>query len=826
MARTDHRGVRPIARVFGFAAVLTLSVAGPTPAQAQSLSSAPQTFNIPRQRVDEALLQVALQSRRSLGGDIAQCRSTSPAVRGTMTLDQALTRVLQGSGCGWTLSSSGAILVRRTATASPVAVPVPPSRPARPPSAPPPPPPVEETVELSDVIVTAERRIGRAQVSATSLSAVDEDRLRLAGVTDMIGLDALVPGMTVTNLGSGRNKILLRGMSDGTFTGLTHSTVGLYLDRVPLTYSAPDPDLKLIDVDRVEVLRGPQGTLYGTGPIGGVVRIVPRGPEPFRADLGVSLGRSWTRQGGENRDESVIANLPLFGGDLALRGVAYEERFGGYIDDISLATPRVNEGARRGGRLSLIRRLSDDWSANLGVVRQMIKTEDTHYIYRTLGGLTRANLVREPHRNTFNEVHAGLSGSSEWGQIDFTVASVRHRFKSRYDASSALGSFGSSATLGALDDFRHTDLTVVDISYAWRPLGRWRWTGGAFYSGGTTRADSRVQALRTVETTIYREIRRDRTSEIAAFGQVSLDLTPDWTVATGGRLSSFDQRVTSSVAHRSATRRFSGDDRTTSLAPMVSLSWQPSDALNLYGLISQGRRSGGFNTAGPSGQSFNGRLGNPARRYAPDVLTNYELGAKVQLWAGRVQTRATAFFADWRDVQSDQFLASGLSYAVNVGDGRNAGLEIEVNWQATEDLQIRANGLLAHPEVTSPSPGFNSRLNAGLPGVPGRSANISADYRRPIGRGLNLTGQATVAFVGESRLTFDAAKRYRMGEYITGRASIGVEAPQWSATAFIDNPFDTEADTLSYGDPFRLPEALASTPLRPITGGLTLTFRR
>ena len=769
-------------------------------------------------------MQLALQSRRSLGGDIAQCRSTSPSVRGTITLDQALNRVLQGSGCRWTLSSSGAILVRRAATASPVVVPDPPARPAPPPSAPP--APVETAVELSDVIVTAERQIGRAQVSATSLSAVDEDRLRLAGVTDMIGLDALVPGMTVTNLGSGRNKILLRGMSDGTFTGLTHSTVGLYLDRVPLTYSAPDPDLKLIDVDRVEVLRGPQGTLYGTGPIGGVVRIMPRGPDPLRADLGVSVGRSWTRQGGENRDESIVANLPLFDGDLAVRGVAYEERFGGYINDISLAMPRVNEGARRGGRLSLIRRLTDDWSANLGVVHQTIQTEDTHYIYRTLGGLTRANLVREPHRNTFDEVHAGLDGSGDWGHLDFTVASVRHKFMSRYDASSALRSFGSGATLGALDDFQHTDLTTVDISYASRPQGRWSWTGGAFYSSGTTRANNQVQALRAVETTIYREIRRDRTTEIAAFGQASFQLTPAWTVTGGARLSTFDQQVMSSVAHRGRIRRFEGDDSTTTVSPMVSVSWQPSDALNLYGLISQGRRSGGFNTAGPSGQLFNGQLANPARRYSPDTLTNYELGAKAQLWNGRVQARATAFFADWRDIQSDQFLPSGLSYAVNVGDGRNAGLEVEINWQATDDLRIHANGLLAHPEVTRPSSGFNSRFNAGLPGVPESSASISADYRRPIARGLDLIGQATVAYVGESRLTFDAAKRYRMGQYVTGRASIGVEAPRWSATVFVDNPFDTEADTFSYGDPFRLPEALASTPLRPITGGLTLTLRR
>lgn len=823
MAWTDDTGARPFAWVIGYAIILTLCGGGPVSAQTPSRLQPTQTFNVPRQRVGEALMQLALQSRRSLGGDIAQCRSVSPGVRGTVTLDQALARVLQGSDCRWRLASSGAVIIYREARVAPAAVP-PGPRPSAP--APERSEPPAGAVELSDVIVTAERQVSRAQIAAASLSAVSEDRLRLAGVTDMIGLDALVPGMTVTNLGSGRNKILLRGMSDGTFTGLTHSTVGLYLDRVPLTYSAPDPDLKLIDLDRVEVLRGPQGTLYGTGPIGGVVRIVPRSPDPFRADLGVSLSRSWTRQGSENRDESVYANLPLFDGDLAVRGVAYEERFGGYINDISLAMPRVNEGARRGGRLTLVRRLTDDWSANLGVVRQTIQTEDTHYIYRILGGLTRANLVREPHRNTFQEVHGGLSGEGDWGHVDATVASVRHKFMSRYDASSALRSFGSGATLGALDDVQDTDLTTVDISYASRSLGRWRWTGGGFYSSGSTRTDSQVLALRAVETVIYREIRRDRSSEMAVYGQGSFQLSPAWTLTGGARVSTFDQKVNSVVGHRNGLRRFQGDDRTTTVSPMISVSWQPDDSLNLYGLISQGRRSGGFNTAGPAGQRFDGLLGNPARQYSPDTLTNFELGAKAQFWNGTVQTRAAVFFADWHDIQSDQFLTSGLSYAVNVGDGRNAGLEVEINWQALPDLQIHANGLLAHPEVTSPSPGFNSRFNAGLPGVPESSANISVDYRRPIGRGLNVIGQATVAYVGESRLTFDAAKRYRMGEYVTGRASIGVESGRWSAVAFVDNPFDTEANTFSYGDPFRLPEALASTPLRPITAGLTLTLRR
>ncbi len=167
---------------------------------------------------------------------------------------------------------------------------------------------------VSDVIVTAQRQPQSPQETAAALTAVSGGQIVAAGAADANDLSALVAGMTVTNLGSGRNKILLRGMSDGAFTGLTQSTVGVYLNRVPLTYSAPDPDLKLVDIDRVEILRGPQGTLYGTGPIGGVLRIVPRAPDPDDETLELFGSISNTRSGGENSEYGVIVNAPLPGG--------------------------------------------------------------------------------------------------------------------------------------------------------------------------------------------------------------------------------------------------------------------------------------------------------------------------------------------------------------------------------------------------------------------------------------------------------------------------------------------------------------------------------
>ncbi|MGQ2990867.1 MAG: TonB-dependent receptor domain-containing protein [Brevundimonas sp.] len=793
-------------------------------APARATTERVQALHIPSQPIDEALLTLAFQARVSLGGEIGACRGTTAGLHGVMSLETALNRILAGSGCTYVVRPSGSIIIRRARpfwTA--------PARPPRPPATPRTAPNVEapdaDVAELSDVIVRAERRLESPQVAPAAVTSLSGEQIIENGLADANDLSSMVAGMTVTNLGSGRNKILLRGMSDGAFTGLTQSTVALYLNQAPLTYSAPDPDLKLVDLDRIEVLRGPQGTLYGTGPIGGVVRLVTRRPDRTAKDFDLSLTRSLTRGGAENSDYSLAANLPLLNGRAAVRGVIYEEAFGGYIDDVSMNLRRVNDGSRRGGRVAALVSLAPGWAVTTGYVHQKIDTEDTHYVYRVLGGLRRANLVREPHANAFDHGYVNLAGQGGWGRLDASISYVKHRFDSRYDASSALPAFGSAGRIGALDEGKDIGLLVGEATYLSPRASRLRWLVGAFVSTGTTDAETTLATLRPFQLQAYREVRRDDLDEVAVFGEAAYDLTPRLTAIVGGRLYGFRYRTVSEVEQSDIIRPFDETGRNTGLSPKLALAYRADDRFNLYAQITQGHRTGGFNTAGPVNQVFTGAVGQPAREYTPDTLWNYEVGAKARLWNGRVQARIATFMARWKDIQSDQFLPSGLAYAVNVGDAANKGIEIEANWQATDHLVIRANALLADPEITRPSPNFNSRGDAGLPGVPAASANLNIQWRRPLWRDIEVVASSNVAYVGSSRLTFDARRRYRMGDYVDGRISAALEAEHWSATAFIDNPFDSEANTFAFGDPFRLPEALATTPLRPRTVGLTLRWR-
>jgi iron complex outermembrane receptor protein len=799
---------------------------GAQAANAQARRQDQFTLNISAQRIDEALLDLALQTRHSLGGDVRACTGRSAPVRGRMSVSAALTRLLASSGCTFDLRGDGAVFIRRLAppvvssqareATRPVA-----SAPAH----------LDARINapaattLSDIVVTVERRPETPEEVTAALTAIAGLQIERGGVSDMLGVASLTAGMTVTNLGSGRNKILLRGMSDGAFTGLTQSTVAMYLNQIPMTYSAPDPDLKLVDIDRVEVLRGPQGTLYGTGPIGGVIRTVTREPDPNALYGEVSVGLSRTRSGGANSDHAAMINLPVLDGRAAIRAVAYDERFDGYINDVALNLPRVNQGARSGGRVAASFRVTEDWTLATGVVHQAIETEDTHYVIRGLGPYRRANLVREPHENEFNAAYVTLNGQEDWGRLDVSLGYVSHDFQSRYDASTALFRFGSRGLIGALDEDKKIQLLTGEATLTSPRTDRSRWLAGAFLSTSDMSAETRVSVLVPAVIQAYNELRSDRQHELALFGEITQDLTADLSLSLGARYYDVSYSVGSRVTQAQAVRLFSGRGRERGISPRVALAYRLNDGWNLYAQAGQGHRVGGFNTAGPAGQVFTTAVGTPDREYAVDTLWNYEIGAKGFFLDGRMRTRLALFTARWHDIQSDQYLPSGLAYAVNVGDGANTGLEIETTWRASPDFEIRANALFADPEITRPSSVFNSRGDAGLPGVPAVSANLLATYQRPLWRGVGFEADASVAYVGASRLTFDAERRSRMGDYVTGRLSAGLQGPWWALTAFVDNPFDTVANTFSFGDPFRLPEGQAVTPLRPRTIGFLLNWR-
>jgi iron complex outermembrane receptor protein len=762
-------------------------------------------FHIASKARSEALIDLGVQARITLGGAQA-CAGKGPALSGAMTLRQALGKLTAGA-CQFEILDGSTVRVTG------------PPRPASPPAAARVVAVVHETAAIDEVLVTATKRRTRLRSAPGGISVVGSGRLNDTGAVDTTSISQQTAGFFTTNLGAARNKIMLRGLSDGTFTGRTQQTVATYLDNIPLTYNAPDPDLRLIDVERVEVLRGPQGSLYGSGSLSGVYRIVSRKPD-LEATTGFVLASiAATESGSPSQKLEGVVNLPLVAGKAALRLALYSDAEGGYVDDVNLRLSNVDRTTRRGGRGALTLKLNDAWSITGSAAHQDLRSTDTQYTTPSLGGQRRANRVRETHKNQFGQGAVTISGEGPWGQFQSSTGYVNHRFASRFDATAALTADSEDAVeLGLFDETSHIKLLAEDAVLSSPDSGRFRWLVGLY--GMVTQEDGtgelRARTATNPSRLIYLEARRDRRRETAIYGEATYDLGLGWTASLGGRAFTTTVRTTSKV-QSTQSRAFDQEQTFSGVSPKLTLQHPWGDTGMLYLLTSEGFRSGGFNTGGTSA------LSALRSSFKPDHLRNYEIGGSAEPFKGRMTVRAALFHDIWTDIQTDQYLSSGISYTANVGDGRNTGLEVETVIRPTDRLTLSGNVLFNRPRLTKVDPTFASAAQSALPGVPDLSAGLLVRHETAISDQTGLTLTAQLGYIGHSRLTFDRRFSPRMGGYVTSRLGAQVASGYWRVAAAVTNPANASSDTFSYGNPFSFGQVRQVTPLRPRTWSLDVS---
>jgi outer membrane receptor protein involved in Fe transport len=789
---------------------------------AASAFAAPRrAFAVPAEATTQALLDLAVQADVSIAiGDAGRCAKTSRPVHGQLTLAEALDRLLAGSGCTWQMVDAGAVRIVR---APPPRAPEPRTRAKTAPLVHGTPSPGATVVP--EVLVTTTRRRALPARLPDAITVIGQARLALDRDDSVTDLTGQVAGLMVTNLGPGSDKLIMRGLSDGSLTGHAQSTVGVYLDDTRLTYNAPDPDLRLVDIAQVEALQGPQGALYGAGSIGGVVHIVTRQPDLDQFGGMVLAQAAGSIDGGPSGVVEGVLNLPIVRDRAGLRVAAYSEHDGGYVDDIRLGRDNTNTTNRSGGRLAVQVNLTPDWSLDVGAVGQDLDSADSQYASARLGDYRRAVLLMEPHGNSFEEVHVTLDGAMSPGRFRNTLSLLRHDTDTRYDASGVLPLLADTAPAPTAYDERDRIDTLLDeatlSSVGASPL---QWLVGAFVSLGRQGLDSQIAEVASAAPTpaVYAEHRTDSIQEIAAYGEASYDLSPRLTASAGARLGVIEVATRSLVSNPStgATAPFSGHISDLEVEPKVSLSYRVNPDLLAYFLVSEGERGGGFNTGGPVGTVFSARVGErePLRRFQGDELWNVEAGVKARALSDQLDLRAFAFYAAWSNIQSDQLLPSGIVYTANIGDGRNVGVEAEATY-GLGDFDFHVASLLDEPELTNRSGPFPALLYSGLPGVPRVTVSGSLHYQRRSGD-IRPFFDTEVAYVGPSRMDFAPTLSRRMGDYTMTRLTGGADLTAWRLSLFVDNPLGVRGDTFSFGNPFTIRRARQVTPLPPTTGGL------
>jgi len=786
-------------------------------AQAQAQPARLSVFSIRPMSASEALIDFAVQANISIGG-VNACRGTTAGLSGRFTVEDGLTRLLAKTGCGFRRVAPDTVRVfalSRPAPPAPAA-PGPGSRQA----------PAVDLPDTPEVVVTTTKRAAMIGSLPYAVSALNQSQLEEAGALDVGDVAVQIPGLSTTNLGLGRDKILLRGLSDGVFTGRTQSTVGIYLDDAPITYNAPDPDLQLADVEAIEVMRGPQGALYGGGAISGIYRIITNKPSLDAWSGYARAGASLTNAGAPSQEYEAMVNAPLSVDQIGVRAVAYKTVDGGYIDESALRLNNVDQTVREGGRAAVRAALGQDWLVTLTTAVQSIDATNAQYVTPGGGRLHVANQILESSTNYFTSTALDVEHNALWGDLKSTTSFVQHKYDSRSDASNALPLFGlGSPAAGSYMEPIDINMLAEDLVLSSASTGRLQWLTGlnASSTDETTlsivRAGDSAALTNSVRAqTVYLENRTDQRDSAAAYGDASYAITARLTATAGGRLNWSHAETKSDVTAplQNADRLYSGQLSGAGFTPKFALAYQPAPAQTLYVTAAEGRRTRGVNTGGPIGTVFLTSSNPPSvhRFFGGDHLWNFEGGAKASAFDGRLSVNADVFYDLWSNIQTDQFMSSGLSYTANAGDGRNVGAELELIARPLTGFTLQGTALVDHPELIRPAPGFTA--GAGLPGVPDVSLGARAAYRWRLRGDLTALAFAESQYVGRSHLTF-GLNSPTQGGYVLTRLSAQLQKDSWRVAFFLSNPTNARGNTFAYGNPFNFRQAQEITPEQPTT---------
>lgn len=768
-------------------------------------------LDLPARPLTQSLIALAARSGISVGGvDPALCAATPRAVKGHLSAQQALQKLLSGSQCR--VERVDAVTYRLVRDTQPLAVV---ARPAAPPAPRAVAPPSDDDIPL--IIVRHPTRLfdtpaGVSVVAPPMLSGND---------TDLSSLAPHVAGMTVTNLGPGRDKIFLRGVSDSVLTGRTQSMVGLYLDDTPITYNAPDPDLLLVDMARLEVLKGPQGNLYGQGALSGVVRLVTNKPvlDHFEGEAGVALGTA--SEGKPSWRTTGIINLPL-PGEAAVRAVLWDEKSAGFIKDVALTRNASNDTERSGGRLSVKWQATPGLSFDSTLTMQDLRSSNSQYVMGRTGSYRRALSLAEPHDNIFQNLAMGVTHESASGTWRVSLNRLRHKIHTGYDAQ-PVGRYVSVANSGVFffeEDqiIRLSSLEASYVSPSDRPV---RWLAGVFAARSE---ESFTPLLIDVYTrrTLYDEDRSDRIDDAAAFAKITWDLTPKWTLSAGLRAQRSRHRTLSDIARvrlvdYATSGRITGIINANPVTHELMLSYQPSASLMLYALSSDGFRTGGFNTTTAQKSIVPGT-------YKGDRLSSFETGLKYRAPDGRLRVDAALFHIEWRDIQSDQLRPTGLPVTLNIGDGRNTGLEIEGGWRPIDELTLQLRAQFSDPNLHKTNPIYAKVREEGMPYISRRMASLSAQWRTPLFT-LPLENTAVLSYRDGSPLNYGISRIIRMKGYTNLDLGSTADLGAYTLALRVTNATGNKSNSFAYGNPFALDTASQNTPLRPRTYWLSVNRR-
>jgi outer membrane receptor protein involved in Fe transport len=647
------------------------------------------------------------------------------------------------------------------------------------------------STSVQELVVTAEKRSEQIKNIPMSVSAVPAAQLEKLQVLNFEDLSALVPGLSLESSDPGVTRLTLRGQN----AGGVGSTVAVYVDESPfgsstalLNGSSLTGDFDTWDLQRVEVLRGPQGTLYGANSEGGLLKFVTNPPVLDNYSAALEATGQTVSHGQDGWNLRGMANVG-WGGKLALRVDGFYQSLPGYVDDPLTGQRDVNSGEKYGGRASLLFKPTNSFSIRLTALTQYLhanNTPDVDIDPNTLqpvhGDLTQERFINEPRTFRYENYNATINWDLGPVNVLSTTSYGTLNAKRQIDATSTVylppavagGQFITYQ--GLMDILFGTPFGVVEENDAFLKKftqeirlsspasNRLEWLVGGYYTRETGSLDQSLDAFQIPSgapsglPALEVPVLNSTYKEWAGFGTLTYHFNTSLDLQLGGRYSHNIQNATESitgliVAPTSFSTPSSGDVFTWSVAPR----WHVNVDTMVYARVATGFRPGGPNALPP--------LAPPSvpRQYGPDNTINYEVGVKSTQLDGRLSIDVAAFYVDWNKIQLLEQV-QGFGINGNGGKARSDGVEWTFGWLPMTGLTLSWTGAYTDAVLTSPAPGVNGNAGDPLPYAPKWSTSLDGQYEWPAFGAYRAFVGGTWSYVGSRRTDFGSS----LQEFING----------------------------------------------------------
>jgi len=693
---------------------------------------------------------------------------------------------------------------------------------------------------LGEIVVTAEKTSEPLSKVPISISALSGAALEDEHIADYSDLSRAVPNLSFTSFGGpGQDNIEIRGVSSQAGS----ATTGIYLDDVPINvlnlYSTGATEPRFFDIDRVEVLRGPQGTIYGASSMGGTIHFVSNQPNLNEYSGSVHTSVGGTQGGGLNYQGDSVVNLPLIDGVAALRLGALYDHESGWIDRVSpdgaTVARNINDENTTVVRATLEWRPTEALTIIPAAFLQRIGTGGQDLFGLAQPEFQSPTLIPETARDEFAITSLTLKYDFGWSDLTSISGYFWRRDDRNIDGtfydSVYLGSilqqqfgYGGAAIAGLPAPVQfNTNINQVqeEIRLASKPPGagdHWSWIGGLYYSRTRTGLldNEHIPGLTsTFESTygntpqnliggsfpddlIYYAFSEFVNTQKAIFGQATYKLGPDLKLTAGARY----EKATEDLAFNTngyfagGTPPFSGAANGSATTPKAVISYDLSPTSMIYASAAEGYRDGGVNRPVPvplcSADLATLGLTQAPEMYKSDKLWSYEVGAKGRALQDSLVLSGALFDIRWNNIQTDIILPTcSFDIKDNIGSAESRGVELEATQRFLDRITVSLGGNYTSAKIVEPVTILGVEKGDRVPGVPDYSISTSVEYAQPLAGGSRGTVRTNAEWIGPSQGTiihgdpdFDRAAYFVMG------ASAGMRWEKYDLSLFITNLLD------------------------------------